>query len=59
MNDEPETMENELEERLKTTGRRVEIALLLMGLGRNDLIFTVLEDLYYGCQIILEKYCVK
>ncbi len=59
MSDEPETMENELEERLKTTGRRVEIALLLKEMGRDDLIFTVLEDLYYGCHIILERFCIK
>ena len=62
---EPTKMENELYERLKTTQNRVEMALLLIK-GQesvspryNELLHTVLEDMFYGCQIILDRFCVK
>lgn len=58
-NSEPTTMENELIERLKTTKNRAEIALLLIEMKRDDLVFTVMEDLAYGVQIITDKFCVN
>jgi len=58
--DEPqEIMGNDLEERLKTTRNRAEIALLLIAQGREELLPTMLEDIYFGTQLILDKYCVK
>ena len=59
VNNEPTTMDNELVERLKTTKNRAEIALLLIEIGRKDLIYTVIEDLAYGVQIITDKFCVN
>jgi len=56
---EPTETENDLEERLKTTKNRAEIGLLLIKNKREDLLPTILEDLFYGCHIILDKYCVK
>jgi len=57
---EPTEIEgNDLEERLKTLGNRVEIALLLIKNDREDLIYTIIEDTYHGAQILLDKYCVK
>ena len=50
---------NDLEERLKTTRNRVDITLILLGLQRQDLIYTILEDLHYGTQLIMDKYCLK
>ena len=47
-----------LEDCLYSTGNRVEIAKMLLNLGRTDLLATVLEDLYYGTQLILDEYCV-
>lgn len=52
---EPEIMDNDLEERLKTTQNRVEIALALIRLQEqvspryNELMATILEDMFYGC----------
>lgn len=57
--DEPELQPNDLEERLKTTRNRVEIALLLLELKRTDLIYTVLEDIYFGTQCMLDIHCLK
>ena len=57
--DEPILQPNDLEERLKTTRNRVEIALLLIELGRKDLVFTVIEDIYFGTQCMLDIHCVK
>ncbi|GAG79933.1 unnamed protein product, partial [marine sediment metagenome] len=58
-NNEPTTMPDELVERLKTTKNRAEIALLLIEINRMDLIYTVIEDLAYGVQIITDKFCVN
>ncbi len=60
VNDEPqEIMGNDLEERLKTTRNRAEIALLLIAQSREELLPTMLEDIYFGAQLILDKYCIK
>ncbi len=54
----PHDMPNDLEERLKTARNRCSIALLLIEHGRDELLPTVLEELFYGCQIILDRHCV-
>lgn len=59
MKDEPTEMENDLAERIIGAAKRCEIALLLIEKERQDLVPTVLEDLYYGVHLILEKYCIK
>ena len=60
VNDETqEIMGNDLEERLKTTRNRAEIALLLIAQSREELLPTILEDIYFGTQLILDKYCIK
>jgi len=60
--DELVFLENDLEERLYTTINRCQIALTLVGLGvkveRRSQLATILEDLHYGTQVILEHYCV-
>ena len=57
--DEPHEMANDLEERLKTMRNRVDIALLLHEQGYDSLIYTVIEDMAYGVQIILDRYCIR
>ena len=54
---EPELQPNDLEERLKTTRNRCDIALLLIRFNANSLLPTVLEDLFSGTQCILDLYC--
>ena len=48
-----------LEDLLFTAGKRIEIAEELIKLNRYDLLPTILEDLFYGTQTILDHYCVK
>ena len=55
---EPELQEDDLEERLKTTIRRAEVALLLIRYGFPNYLPTILEDLYFGCQCILDLWCI-
>ena len=56
---EPELQPDDLEERLKTTIRRAEIALLLIRYGFPNYLPTILEDLHYGTQLIIELYCIS
>ena len=56
---EPELQEDDLEERLKTTIKRAEVALLLIRYGFPKYLPTILEDLHYGTQLILELYCIE
>ena len=56
---EPPIQPNDLEERIKTTKNRVDIALLLIEHDRLDLINTILEDMFFGIQTIMDYYCVK
>ncbi len=55
---EPELQEDDLEERLKTTIRRARVALLLLRLSHKNLLPTVLEDMFFGCQEIIDLYCI-
>lgn len=54
-----EILGNDLLERLKSAKNRAEIAILLIETGNRDLVYTVIEDMVYGCQILIDKYCVK
>lgn len=56
---EPELQPDDLEERLKTTIARAEVALLLIRFGFPIYLPTILEDLYFGCQEILDLYCIS
>jgi len=47
-----------LENCLYSTGNRVKIANILLRLGEEKLLYTILEDLYVGAQLILDTYCV-
>ncbi len=51
--------DNDLTERLKTTKNRCEIAFILIEHNCERLLPTILEDLYYGVQCILDIYCIK
>ncbi len=55
---EPCLPPDDLQKRLETTINRANIALLLLRMNREDLIYTVLEDLACGIQWIID-YCVK
>lgn len=49
-----------LEELLKSTINRAEIALMVMqSPDASHLLPTILEDLYFGAQLILDEHCVK
>lgn len=47
-----------LEDLLYSAGNRIKIANILLNQKQFDLLPTVLEDLFYGCQLILE-HCIK
>ena len=56
---EPPRMPDDLVERLTTTKKRCDIALLLVQYGKEELLPTILEDIFFGSQCILDYYCVK
>ena len=43
---------------LHSTKCRAEIAMELLALEKWDLLPTILEDLYCGCQILLDNFCI-
>ena len=43
---------------LYSNGNRIEIARILLGLDRTDLLNTVLEDLFFHIQNMVDEYCV-
>ena len=47
-----------LEDLLHSAHNRVEIAQILLKLGREELLPTVLEDFLVGCQFITD-FCIK
>ena len=49
----------DIDDCLFSLGNRVEIAKLVRKAGREDLIYTILEDIYYGAQTMLDEHCVK
>ena len=48
-----------LEECLKSTINRARIALYLLEENCQDLMPTILEDLFCGCQMIMDNYCIE
>lgn len=48
-----------LDELLKTTRNRVNIALFLLERGKWDELPTILEDIFGGAQLIIDNYCIK
>ena len=58
MADEPTEMENDLETRLRNTITRCNLALFLIEQQRQEFLPTVLELMYDGAHLILEKYCI-
>ena len=48
-----------LEQCLYSTINRALIARVLIEQDRQDLLPTVLEDLFTGVQMILDEYCIK
>lgn len=48
----------QLEEYLKTAKNRIEIATVLIQVKRPDLLPTILEDLQYTVQLIIDDFCV-
>ncbi len=55
---EPELQPDDLEERLKTTIKRAEVALLLIRYGFPNYLPTILEDIFAGVQWILDLYAI-
>ena len=51
-------MNEQLLEQLKTIKNLVEVAVILVNLGREELLPTVLELLYLESQDIVDEYCV-
>jgi len=49
----------DIDDCLFSLGNRVEIAKLVRAAGREDLIYTQLEDIYTSAQLILDEFCVK
>ena len=47
-----------IQDLLHSMANRVQIASLLIEQGRGDLLATVLEDIFYGAQLMLED-CIK
>jgi hypothetical protein len=47
-----------LEQSLYCASQRVKIAQFLIEHQKDDLLPTVLEDLFYGVQMILDNHCI-
>ena len=52
-------MDDWLPEQLKSLSNHCEVALLLVKENREDLIYSILEDLFVEAQVILDDYCRK
>jgi len=48
-----------LDQCLYSNLNRILIAQVLRSAGRDELLPTILEDLFTSCQSMLDKYCVK
>ena len=48
-----------LAECLYATANRVKIAQILLDLNQDELLPTILEDIFVGCQFMLDRFCVK
>lgn len=49
----------DLKDCLFSTVQRARIALVLIDKGETDCLPTILEDLFYGTQLILDNFCVE
>ena len=49
----------ELYDLLHSIGNKVKIATLLLHLGKEELLPTVLEDMYINCHEIIDDYCIR
>jgi len=57
--EEPEELDNDLEERLCSARNILDLALLAFEHNRHDLIPTAIEELYYKTYLLIDDYCVK
>lgn len=48
-----------LKETLKTIGNHCQIAQMLIDLDKQDLLPTVLEEIYEDAQGVIDEHCVK
>ena len=55
---EPMEFDNELQERLLSLHNMVALALLAFEQNRHELLPTVLEEIHYKSQTILDLYCI-
>ena len=51
-------MNEPLLEQLKTIGNLVEVSIIIIDFGREELLPTILELLYLESQDIINEYCV-
>ena len=58
MNDTADKI-GKLEDCLFSTINRALVAKVLVDDGRWDLVYTILEDLAVGVQIIVDEFCIK
>jgi len=55
---EPEYLENDLEERLLSARNMIDLALLAFENDRHELIPTAIEESYHKLQLLVDDYCV-
>ncbi len=57
-NDEPQELDNDLEERLLSLRNMIDLALLAFNEERMELIATALEEVFYKAQKLTDDYCI-
>jgi len=58
MSEEPEFLENDLEERLLSARNMIDLTLLALNNDRHELIATGIEELFYKTQGLPDDYCL-
>ena len=48
-----------IDECLYSNANRIEIARLLLSLGKTNLLETELEDIYRNIQVLFDEHCIK
>lgn len=48
-----------IDELLYSMANRVELAQLALERGRKDLAITAIEDMFVGCQLMIDEHCIK
>jgi len=56
--DEPEYMDNDLEERLYSAKNLIDLAILALYTNSHYLLPTAIEETYYKLQKLVDDYCV-